>query len=268
MSGDVWPSHARQWEKLGPPLRPSPEDVAVVERAAGEAGARRVLLLGVTPELATCAWPEGAELTAVDHSGEMIGKVWPSSRVRPGARALPGDWRALPIEDRGVDFVAGDGVFTVLAFPGDARRLVKELGRVLARPGRFVVRAFVPPASRESPEDVVRDLRVGHIGSFHSFKWRLVMSVLPPGTAEVKLADVWVAWNDLVPDPAGTLRALGWSEGLLSTITPYRGSATTYAFPTVAEIAEIAAPRFVLRATHVPGYELSDRCPTLFFEAV
>jgi SAM-dependent methyltransferase len=266
MSGDSWPTIARLWEKLGPPLRPSPEDVEVVERVAGEADARRVLLLGVTPELATCAWPEGALVTAVDRSTEMIAHVWPSSRVRPGVRALAGDWRALPLEDGSVDLVAGDGVFTVISYPADARLLIEELARVLGGRGRFVVRAFVPPASPESPDDVVRDLRAGRIRGFHAFKWRFLMSLVPPGSTRVKLGDAWEAWNGLVPDPAATVRALGWSEDVLATIDAYRGAPTAYEFPSVARIVEIASPRFVLRATHVQGYELGERCPTLAFD--
>jgi hypothetical protein len=56
-----WSVYARQWDLLGPPLRPSAEDTRIVdaELAAWTSVHRRApraLLLGVTPELAGAAW--------------------------------------------------------------------------------------------------------------------------------------------------------------------------------------------------------------------
>ena len=62
---------ARHWNLLGPPLRPSRDDVAILEGVVQSLHtAPRVLLLGVTPELATLAWPAGTELVAVDRVRE------------------------------------------------------------------------------------------------------------------------------------------------------------------------------------------------------
>ena len=265
MPDTVWSSHARQWSLLGPPLRPSPEDVVAVERVASEVGATRLLLLGVTPEIATCALPPGADLTAVDVSEAMIAGVWPRSRVGASARALCADWREMPFPDGAMDFAVGDGVFTVVPYPEGARSLARELGRVLCPRGHLVVRAFVPPGARETPEAVVRDLLDGRIRSFHAFKWRLVMAGMPGGSASVKLADVWDAWHGLVADPHAAMRALGWDERLLATIEPYRDARTVYAFPSVEELVDLARDVFDLVAEHVPGYELGERCPTLVF---
>ncbi len=116
---------------LGPPLRPSPEDVATIERVARDANAQRALILGVTPEVATCAWPEGARLTAVDVSEEMIARVWPATAVSHGARAIRGDWRALPLEDASVDAVTVGAAFHWF----DERAARAEIRRVLRPPG-------------------------------------------------------------------------------------------------------------------------------------
>jgi SAM-dependent methyltransferase len=265
--GGVWAAHARKWDLLGPPLRPSPEDVATIERVARGVNARRALLLGVTPEIAKCAWPDRAELVAVDSSEAMIASVWPASSVRAGARALKGDWRALPIEDRSVDFVVGDGVFSVLDYPEGARTLFAESARALTPGGHLVVRAFAPPATRETPRAIVDDLESGRIRGFHAFRWRLVMAQQASSRAGAKVADAWCSWHELVPDPRAALAALGWSETVLETIDIYRGSPVTYWFPSIQELAHLASPRFDHVSTHLQPYELGERCPTLVFRA-
>mgnify|MGYP007009300231 CR=1 FL=1 len=60
------------WSNLGPPLRPSPEDVRDFQRAVNTAAARtnllRVLILGVTPELHALSYPKGSVVQAADHT--------------------------------------------------------------------------------------------------------------------------------------------------------------------------------------------------------
>lgn len=91
---DHWPRHARQWALVGPPLRPGPDDVAATERAvaawsAGEGRAPRALVLGVTPELVTMAWPAGARVLAVDRSAAVIDAILPRGAAS-GDRYPPG----------------------------------------------------------------------------------------------------------------------------------------------------------------------------------
>jgi len=65
-----WAEIARRWAEVGPPLRPSAEDLAFYRRAGRltrERGAPRVLLLGVTPELYRLPWPDGTDLLARSH---------------------------------------------------------------------------------------------------------------------------------------------------------------------------------------------------------
>ena len=87
-----WSRHALQWSRVGPPLRPSPQDVAVASaavdgwRAATGRDDPTLLLLGVTPEL--CALPLGprSRVLAVDRSLEMIRGVWPGRHLHTTRR--------------------------------------------------------------------------------------------------------------------------------------------------------------------------------------
>ena len=71
-----WPECTRWWKQLGPPLRPSPEDLGFCIDTANQwierNGAPRVLLLGVTPELYHLPWPNGTDFLAVDRTPSMI----------------------------------------------------------------------------------------------------------------------------------------------------------------------------------------------------
>jgi hypothetical protein len=56
-----WPGIARSWHLVGPPLRPSPEEIELFERSimrwAQGAQEIQALILGVTPELFLLRWP-------------------------------------------------------------------------------------------------------------------------------------------------------------------------------------------------------------------
>src|SRR3954469_13402114 len=80
-----WNRHAEQWRRVGPPLRPTAEDVAYLRdrvaavhlQASGRPARPRALLLGVTPEYASAEWRPELDLLAVDRSQGMIDEVWP-----------------------------------------------------------------------------------------------------------------------------------------------------------------------------------------------
>ena len=266
-----WERHAVQWNSLGPPLRPAPDDIDVLRRLVAEGcnaakgTGPRSLLLGVTPEIATMQWPDGTRLLAVDQCLGMIHNVWPSPA---DSAAICAVWKTLPLRDGMFDVVTGDGAFTLLDHPEADHVVVEELRRVLRDDGLFVARLFVRPEVPEPTGQVFDDLRAGRIGNFHAFKWRLAMSLHGDLATGVRLDDIWKAWNDAVPAPGELAKTLGWPLDVVRTIEAYRGVATRYTFPTLAESIEVFAPCFERMAVHVPDYELGDRCPTLAFRPV
>jgi SAM-dependent methyltransferase len=240
-----WARIARHWALLGPPLRPSPEDVAITAREATRA--TRALVLGVTPELA--ALPVRS-LVAIDHTRAMIGAIFPPA---PNRAAIVGDWRALPLPSRSIDLIAGDGALACLPFPDGTRALAAELARVLAPGGRVVLRLFASPPAPESLDEI----RIASDRGFHAFKWRVAMALAAPDR-NVRVSDIHRAFETICPDRA----ALPWPRAVIDTIDAYRDSPASYAFPTVDETRAALAP-LVDVACHVPSYELGDRCPTL-----
>lgn len=257
---DHWPLHARQWALVGPPLRPSDEDVGAAAAAIdawtrAHGRAPRALLLGVTPELASLPV---ASLVAIDRVPAMIDALF----VRgPGRDAQVGEWSALPLPAGAIDVVLGDGALSCVAYPAGYRAIAAELARVTAAGAIVALRLFAAPARRESIGEVARALAAGAIAGFHALKWRLAMAVAP-ADRNVRVAEIVAAFDAIAPDRAALARRTGWAPETIATIDVYRGSDTVYSFPTEAEaVAELTG--FVVEARHVPAYELGERCPTI-----
>lgn len=267
---DHWNQHARQWGLIGTPLRPVAEDITLLESEIRDWHARTAvtapsaLLCGVTPEVACMRWPDGTRLVAVDHSRPMIAGVWPAAA--PGA-AICGDWLKLPLADASRHLLIGDGCYSLLVGQARYAAFAAELRRVATDDALLAMRYFVRPDVAESIGRVMDDLWQRRIGNFHVFKWRLAMAL--HGTLEqgVRLADVWAAWHDAVPDPEKLAAHLAWPPAVVNTINNYRNVATRYSFPTLAEVRACTGA-FAIAAMHVPAYELGERCPTLIMRPV
>jgi len=287
---DVWKKQAAQWERVGPPLRPSAEDLRHQQRVAGswaECGrAPRILLLGVTPELALLEWPQPRHLLAVDCCAEMIRQVWPhrsgvadavvvagvgsrsssgdgSGHSGPSDAVVQADWLELPLADRSRDLVVSDGCFGVIGYPVQYRALLRSVRRVLSSDGRYVFRVFVRPPRRETAADVYDDAMAGRIGNFHAFKLRLLMAMQVDSVSGVKTGDVWENWTRQGPGAEALGAACGWPREQIATIDAYRGHATVYCFPTVDELRDLFRyEAFEELECAWPGYESGDRCPT------
>ncbi len=261
-----WAAIARQWGHQGPPLRPHPDDIALMSAAAASAvgagsGERRLLLLGVTQEIATAEWPFPARLFAADHAFGMISALWPGNR--PARQVACADWRRLPLADGSMDVALGDGCLSAMPFPQPAREFSREVRRVLKQDGLLVLRLFCRPAATESVEDVNAALRDGRIGSPHVFRWRLAMAVQGDDPARgARLSEIWDAYRAMVPDAVDLTRRFGWPAEALALFEHYRARDARYSFPSIEEVVQ-AMPEFSLFAAAHGRYELAERCPVV-----
>jgi len=266
---DVWSAHAAQWRLIGPPLRPVPQDVQTMEeyvtRWSGARGADhppRALLLGVTPEITAMRWPAGTRVFGADRSLGMIGSVW--NRSAPcAAGVVAALWQRLPFAGSCFDLVLGDGSFTLMGLPQGYRDLARVLRGALRPGGRLIVRFYIRPDRPEPPERVFADLAAGRIGSFHAFKWRLVMSHYDPQERCARVARAWEAWRREGIRAADLSARFGWPPEVIATIDAYRDAPARYTFPTLGELRAALAQCFVEEDCRRPGYELGDRCPIM-----
>lgn len=264
-----WPEIARQWQQVGPPLRPSAQDIGFCTDAVREwvrhRGAPRVLLLGVTPEIYRMPWPEGTDILAVDRSQAMIDAVWPG----PKEAAQYTDWLSLELPDSSRDIVLCDGGLHLLAYPQEQRLLVHILRDVLSDQGLCVLRLFVPPPQRESPDAVLQDLIEGRISNLNVLKLRLSMSLMDSAANGVELGKVWRAIHAIASDLKGLTARIGWLLEHMLVINAYRGSKARYYFVTVDQVTDLFCGNpggFYVYRLHMPSYELGERCPTIVFQ--
>jgi SAM-dependent methyltransferase len=260
---------APKWSQLGPPLRPSPDDIAVMQRAAAQLGPQAcAVVLGLTPEIVGCDWPADVTLRAVDHSPAMMAALWPPAKGPANAQALLGDWCALPLPAGSVDLVAGDGCYVLLDHPQGYAALTREVRRVLRPGGRYVIRVFLRPDSAETVAEIAQALADGAIGSVHALKLRLLAALHGASGAGSRLDDVWQAWSAMAPQlPAHLAAARGWTTEEIVGVEAYHGLQARYYLPTLAEFRQALRPGFTEIECAWGRHELADRCPTLVFAA-
>ena len=263
-----WERHARQWELVGPPLRPSASDTDCFAGIVGQWSAdrgqdsRAALLLGVTPEIAHMGWPDNTRLFAADCSAQMIRAVW-TMQEQPNRLALCSDWCTLPLPDQSVGIVIGDGGFTLLSYPDGYQDLAREIRRVLRDDGLFIVRFFVSVGDMASPEQIHEQLLAGSIGNFHIFKFRLAIALQQSAADGVCVGDVWENWNAQGYDVEELAARLNWQPETIRTIDVYRGMKACYSYPTVGEVEAALSPWFERVVQYNHDYEFGENCPTL-----
>jgi SAM-dependent methyltransferase len=253
-------SYISRWNLVGPPLRPSWEDLHLWQREiASWSGARagsaaRALIFGVTPELAVLDWPKQSRVYAVDRSIEMIRSIWYVSALHAKG-AVAGNWAKLPMRDGSFDVILGDGCFTFWTWPDGFRRLLDEAARVLRPGGRLITRFHVRPQAGETSHQVFTDLAAGRIGGFNTFKWRLLVALHGDNPDGVLLADVWDAWRASGVDDERLAIEQRWPLAVIRTINAYQNAQIRYFFPRADQLRALLAERFHEIACHTPGYE-------------
>jgi SAM-dependent methyltransferase len=268
-----WNERAQQFRQLGPPLRPSGEDIRVMETAVADWYVRqshdglRALLCGVTPEIADMTWPPGTELLAVDQSEAMIRCLWPGD-IDAWRQAECGNWLTLPQPEGWFDVVVGDGCFSGMSYPDGYRALAASIHRVLKNQGILIIRFFVRPEVGEPLQDLFSALTAGRIGSFHAFKWRLATVLQPSSKEGVRLGDIWKTWVSAEIDKNTLMATTGWPEEAINTIAQYEGQDIHWWFPTLKEVRAILLESFEEIAVYVAGYELAERCPIVVIRPV
>ena len=269
----LWEAHMRQWNLLGPPLRPSAEDLRLFQREidawreAHGATAAAGLVLGVTPELPALQWPAGSRVFAADNSVEMIAYVWYLTAPF-AAGAVAARWQALPFREGSIDVALGDGCFTLCEWPAGYAQFGESVRRVLAPGGRLVIRVHLRPGNVEAPEVVLAELRAGRIASFNSFKWRLLVALHGERADGIRLHEVWEYWRKFGIGEDALAEQTGWPAAVIRTIHAYRDKSIVYFFPTLAEMRAVLAPCFREIACHRPDYDCSDLHRVFVLEAL
>jgi SAM-dependent methyltransferase len=226
----------------------------------------RILLLGVTPEIAVSPHLHNAYIIAAEKSQSMIDAIWPGNGV--ARAAVCADWSDLPVPDHSMSLVIGDGCLSVVGAIDELPRVLAETNRCLRHNGHLLLRLFCQPAQPETPEDVVVALRAGQIGSFHAFKWRLAMAIQASRQAmDVPVTDVWRVWRDTGLTARQLAAEHHWPLVQIETINLYRDSPAHYNFMSFdTTMAKLRDAGFELLARREGHYELANCCPHILLK--
>jgi methyltransferase family protein len=222
----------------------------------------KVLLLGVTPELADL----GADLTAVDRNDNMLKHVWPGDSLR--RRACLGDWRNLQLGSNVFSSCIADGSLNAVTYPDEIVRILNGVSEALEPGGRFVCRLYATPDRCESLDDVRAAAMNGGIQSFHALKWRVAMAtVAAQHNPNIRVTAILESFERLFPDRKMLTQRCGWPQEIIDTIDVYRDSTDIYCFPAAGQFLSLVPSGFVqTRLVDSGSYELAERCPLLVMD--
>lgn len=257
---------AAVWDQIGPPLRPSAEDIILYQRLSEPviAGSRalRILLLGVTPELYRIPWPADRDFLAVDHTVAMIESVWPGRKVE----VLAAKWQELPLPKASRDLALCDGGLHLLDFAAQ-QRLIARLSEVVRPGGLCVFRFFALPKMRENSPSVLRDLLDGKIPEMNSLKLRLAMALQKSPEEGVPVREVRRELLRAVGDWNVLAARLRWSPAHVRAIDAYQGSSSRYHFLSIESAIELfcSSGEFRLGEVAAPSGATAVPCPIVSF---
>ena len=265
-----WDSLAHQFQHQQPPLRPCAEDLRLLHQNVRDWQAQnpqrhlRVLLFGVTPEIAGFLWPANTSLLAVEKSRAMIDLIWPGN-ISGKREVVSGNWFDIDLEEASFDFVVGDGFSTGFAYPVDYEKIAGNISQWLKPDGRLIARLFVRTEKRETHETIMTDLRSGNIKRFDILKWRLGMALQENMQQGVIVDEIYRAWKRIEEQWPSLPEDAGWPRPTVDIIKLYEGRTDRYAFPAIEELNDAFSNDLKPVSTTFPDYDFGECCPTVVY---
>jgi SAM-dependent methyltransferase len=216
------------------------------------ADVRTGLLLGVTPEFADL-FPQ---VVAIDRSPDMVGAIWPGDTA--DRRSVVADWRCMPFEDGAFDAVVCDLGLTLLPYPDELAKGLREVGRVLSPAGTAVFRYTLMPDETVTDDEVLA-LCEGR----DTLQWRLPVHLAQhTGRRNILAGEAYAWFEQLVPDRVSFLAERGWTEHHLGGIEMFRDSKMPFSFLQKAEFESFASNYFAGVEWHSSGnYPMAELNP-------
>jgi hypothetical protein len=247
------PKHSDNWNKLGPPLRPTLQ-VAKQIRSLSVDG--DTMILGVTPEF----YPLYDSILAVDSNPRMLETVWLGDS--DNKKAIVADWLDINAAPGQFVNIIGDGGLTMLGDLGKISNLVYKC-KIWLRPGGvFIHRLFERPIIPISMTEILYDLRMYSGADWNAFKWKMVYYMAEKNNGPVALTKVRDLFNELAPDRKKISAATGWPTEQIDTIDLYENITTVTFIPNRQQWIGVCDGAEFIETT---GYNLAETCPLMYW---
>lgn len=250
---------SRNWDKIGPPLRPTAKVAAHMRNQTVDDA--RVLLLGVTPELHAVF----DEIIAVDRDPDMVRNVWPGDTETK--TVLVDDWERMKWVPGSFDAIVCDGGFSLLEEQYRIRYLQSMCMEWLRPGGVLVHRFFERPTGRDAI--TLSDLSIAAGGAkpvnWHAYKWLMAFYLAEARRdSAISLAGLRDMFNDMHRDRQELSDLTGWSMESINTIDFYEGTKKVVFLGTREEhMATIPGSAEDILFWTVDGYDLHEHCPLM-----
>jgi hypothetical protein len=218
---------------------------------------RKVLLLGVTPELVA----RFDHLEAIDKATDMISALWHPHADTQSVRE--GNWLELGAHDGPYSAVVGDASLNALQSGAEIAEVLRRVAGRLEDGGVMACRVFERPPTPYTDDDLAKALEDGSHGNFHAFKWMIAMSLAETKGISVGVVDILERFNELFPDRDRVSAQTGWPREVIDTIDVYQQSSAALCFPNRVEFQEYFEQHFETRWLASGHYDLADRCPVV-----
>lgn len=253
-----WTRHSQNWDRLGPPLRPTPSVIAEMMRISTPG---RTLMLGVTPEI----YAAFDNIVAVDLDHDMIRNVWPGDTDTK--TAIQGEWTAMRWPDRSFNNIVCDGGLSMLEDLDNMRYFQHLCMRWLKPGGSVVHRVFERPSSDQviTMDRLRQEMQGPATVNWHAFKWLMAFHISGrQDDSRIKLIDILHLFNEICDDRLSLSEKTGWSLDSINTIDFYDGSDKVTCFGTRDEhLSTIPSTAVGIEMWSVPGYDLHEHCPMM-----
>ncbi|MFC1753590.1 class I SAM-dependent methyltransferase [Thermoproteota archaeon] len=156
----IWKEYIEHWEIFASPGRPSEGDVAILERWLKKINAKRVLILGSTPELRDLVKKLGCEVYCMDMQLEMLMGMEHFMKSKNKDEVwIKGDWLESPLKDDFFDAILGDLVLVNIPYK-DKPRFLKQITRMLKKDGYWLTKILYRPDNwvKEDPLEMINKI--------------------------------------------------------------------------------------------------------------
>lgn len=141
----IWPTFLKYWKYYHCPGKPSQDDLRIVERQLRQRKAKRVLILGSTPQLRDLCAKLKLETTVMDMQMEMLqGMQRYMKRKNVPETIIRSNWLTAPLQEGYFDAVLGDLIMENVPHV-DKIPLLRKISRLLKPNGCFVTKVFFVP---------------------------------------------------------------------------------------------------------------------------
>jgi hypothetical protein len=252
------PQHSNNWDKLTPPLRPTP---AVAEQMSKLSLPGPTLLFGVTPELHAVY----SDLLAIDSNPDMIQHVWPGDTLSKSAQIS--DWNSMQFDKNSFSCIVGDGAITMLDSIDNIISIQARAYDWLKPGGTFVHRLFECPEHEITAEHLIGILSSPATINWNAFKLLMMYYQAQNNCGRNILSSLLKLFNKMVPNREAVALATGWSLDAINTVDFYAGIDTITFKPTRSGWIDMVPPGAInLKFYKTSGYDLAEYCPIMVWE--